>query len=80
MKKLLLIFIFIGCSSDDNQPDPCLCNKIIDAVTFQSIENNQITFRTTLVTVNECTGEGEQMHHVTTKRSEIPKLGQCFKK
>ena len=78
MKNLIpLLLILTSCSHDSN---PCECNKIIDATTFQHQTNNGIEFETVITTVNVCDSTQTQLnHHHTYNQFLIPKVGECYK-
>ena len=78
MKKLFLLLILTSCSHD--YKDPCECDKITDAVTFQKLTPRGIEFETVITTMNVCDSSQTQLqHHFTKKRNKIPKIGDCFK-
>jgi len=78
MKNLIpLLLILTSCSEDS---DPCKCNKIVDAVTFQHVKPNGIEFETVITTVNVCDSTQTQLsHHHTQNSFLIPKVGECYK-
>lgn len=76
-KLLILSMLFLGCSSDDS--NPCDCDKIIDAVTFQIQRQDGVYFETTITTENVCdTNDTQIKHHRTKHQWTIPEIGTCY--
>jgi hypothetical protein len=77
MKKLIPLIFLTACSTDF---DPCDCERITDATTFQIERPNGIEYRTVITTINDCDSTQTQLtHHHTRNRLLIPKVGSCFK-
>ena len=78
-KILAVGLLFLGCSHDCPDFDPCDCIKVHDPFTHNQTVNGKTIYTTQFVGYPVCDTIGIHMTHSTNNPNFIPKDGECFK-